>query len=396
MSLAERLNRTDPGLAAPDNAADRRRVIELLTELAGSNLGQRTSAQLQPVVLQAVSSVLANRDRPLTDGERAQLVQQVLDDVLGSGPLEGLLRDPEVSEIMVARFDRIFVERRGRLQSTSLSFTDEEQLRASIDRIVGRVGRRIDESSPMVDARLSDGSRINAVVPPIALDGANLTIRKFASVPLSTRDLLESGTLTESTLDLLTDAVMRRKNIVISGATGAGKSTLLNVLGGLIPYDERIITIEDAAELQLQNPHVVRLEARPVNGEGAGLVTIRQLVRNALRMRPDRIVVGEVRDGAALDMLQAMNTGHDGSLTTVHANSATDALARLETMCLMAGLELPLSAIREQLARAIDLVVHITRRPDGARIVTEVVRVNGVASGEILIEPVLVLKEFEE
>jgi pilus assembly protein CpaF len=345
--------------------------------------GQIDAETLESAVFAAIGSVMEKGDYPLTDVDRAELLQQIVDDILGNGPLEQLLRDPDVSEIMVVRYDTIYVERRGKLTLADLKFTTEDHLRKTIDRIVGRVGRRIDESSPLVDARLLDGSRVNAVVPPIALDGANITIRKFFKEPFTARDMLATGTVTPNALEILEACVRGRLNIVISGGTGSGKTTTLNVLSSFIPEDERIVTIEDSAELQLTKPHVIRLETRPANIEGSGSISIRELVRNSLRMRPDRIVVGEVRDGAALDMLQAMNTGHDGSLTTVHANNPLDAVSRLETMGLMAGMELPVLVIRDQIGRAIDLIVQQSRLRDGTRRITAITEIIEVEEGVI-------------
>jgi pilus assembly protein CpaF len=310
------------------------------------------------------------------------------DEVLGHGPIEPYLRDPEVSEIMVNGPNQIFVERAGRLHQVDASFNDAEHVRRTIEKIVARVGRRIDESTPMVDARLQDGSRVNAVIAPIALDGPVLTIRKFAADPFTVDDLISFGTITDPVAQFLSACVRGKLNVLISGGTGSGKTTTLNVLSGFVPDGERIVTIEDAAELQLRQRHVLRLEARPANIEGRGEVTIRDLVRNALRMRPDRIVVGEVRDGAALDMLQAMNTGHEGSITTVHANSPRDALARLETMVLMAGLDLPMRAIREQTSAALDLIVHQTRMRDGSRRIVNVTEVVGMEGDVITLQDV--------
>ena len=409
MGLSERLNRAETSVEPADylqtsalriiaNPAGtqldmedvRNRVNETLKELVGKALysGGLDADDLQVVVYKAISQVLAAADFPLTDADRADLVQEIVDDILGNGPLEQLLRDPEVTEIMVARYDTIYVERHGRLFLSGLAFGDEDHLRKTIDRIVGKVGRRIDESSPLVDARLKDGSRVNAVVSPIALDGATLTIRKFFKDPFTANDMLHTGTLTAAAIAFLEAAVRGRMNVVISGGTGSGKTTTLNVVSSFIPDDERIVTIEDSAELQLNKPHVVRLETRPVNIEGQGLVTIRDLVRNSLRMRPDRIIVGEVRDGAALDMLQAMNTGHDGSLTTVHANSTQDAVSRLETMSLMAGMELPMTAIRDQVGRAVNLIIQQSRLRDGSRRITEISEVIGVEKGEVKLQPI--------
>jgi len=353
------------------------------------NLGPRlydahlTQDELEQQVRQMLQVVLENEETPLTTSDRTRVAQEVADDILGHGPLEPLLRDAQITEIMVNGFDQIFVERFGRLSQADAAFQDEAHLRRTIDKIVGAVGRRVDESSPMVDARLLDGSRVNAVIPPVTLDGSVLTIRKFATDAFSAGDLVAFGTMSQAVREFLDACVRGRMNILISGGTGSGKTTTLNVLSGFIPADQRIVTIEDAAELQLHQEHVVRMESRPPNIEGRGTISIRDLVRNALRMRPDRIVVGEVRDGAALDMLQAMNTGHDGSITTVHSNSPRDSLARLETMVLMAGIDLPVRAIREQVASAIDLIVHQARLKDGSRRVTKVTEVVGM-EGEVI------------
>jgi pilus assembly protein CpaF len=335
-----------------------------------------------------VQAVLELEETPLTVADRTRIAQEIADDILGYGPLEPFLRDQDVTEVMVNGADQIYVEVAGKLRPVRGGFSDEAHLRRTIEKIVGRVGRRIDESSPMVDARLPDGSRVNAVVAPIALDGSMLTIRKFAADPFTASDLVDFGTFTPGVWTFLEACVRGRLSVLISGGTGSGKTTTLNVLSSAIPSDERIITIEDAAELQLHQEHVLRLEARPPNIEGRGSVTIRDLVRNALRMRPDRIVIGEVRDGAALDLLQAMNTGHDGSLSTVHANSPRDALSRLETMVLMAGVDLPVRAVREQLSSAIDIIVHQSRFKDGGRRVTHVTEVSGMEGDVITLQDV--------
>src|SRR5215470_10877348 len=324
----------------------------------------------------------------MTAADRARVAQEIADDILGHGPLEPYLRDPEVSEIMVNGHDQIYVERAGRLYPAETAFADESHLRRTIDKVVARVGRRVDEASPMVDARLPDGSRVNAVVPPVALDGSLLTIRKFAADPFTVDDLVSFGTMSRAVAELLETCVRGRLNMVIGGGTGSGKTTTLNVLSSFIPADERIITIEDAAELQLRQEHVLRMESRPPNLENRGAIAIRDLVRNSLRMRPDRIIIGEVRDAAALDMLQAMNTGHDGSITTVHSNSPRDSLARLETMVLMAGIELPQRAIREQMASAIDLIIHQARLKDGTRRITHVTEVDGMEGPVITLQDV--------
>lgn len=416
MSLSDRLNRAETsGFVSGVNTGLLRTVSggmpdrvdqELLRGLVNDELktkigqylyaGQIDAETLESAVFAAIGSVMEKGDYPLTDVDRAELLQQIVDDILGNGPLEQLLRDPDVSEIMVVRYDTIYVERRGKLTLADLKFTTEDHLRKTIDRIVGRVGRRIDESSPLVDARLLDGSRVNAVVPPIALDGANITIRKFFKEPFTARDMLVTGTITPTALEILEACVRGRLNIVISGGTGSGKTTTLNVLSSFIPEDERIVTIEDSAELQLTKPHVIRLETRPANIEGSGSISIRELVRNSLRMRPDRIVVGEVRDGAALDMLQAMNTGHDGSLTTVHANNPLDAVSRLETMGLMAGMELPVLVIRDQIGRAIDLIVQQSRLRDGSRHITAITEIIEVQEGVIKTQDLFKFEYYAE
>ncbi|MCP2250986.1 CpaF family protein [Lentzea rhizosphaerae] len=356
-------------------------LLEVLgPKLYDAHLDQR---ELETRVRQTLQAVLERDETPLTNADRARIALEVLDEILGHGPLEPYLRDPGISEIMVNGHDQVYVERAGRLEPVPVAFADESHLRRTIDKIVAKVGRRVDEASPMVDARLPDGSRVNAVVPPIALDGSVLTIRKFAADPFTVDDLVGFGTLTPATAYLLQACVHGRMNILIGGGTGSGKTTSLNVLSSFVPADERIVTIEDAAELQLRQDHVLRLEARPPNVESRGEVAVRDLVRNALRMRPDRIIVGEVRDGAALDMLQAMNTGHDGSITTVHSNSPRDSLSRLETMVLMAGVDLPARAIREQMASAIDVIVHQSRLKDGTRRITHITEVIGM-EGEIV------------
>jgi pilus assembly protein CpaF len=371
-------------------AAVKRSVHAALLETLGPRLydAHIDQRELEQGVIETLQSVLWRDETPMTAADKARVANEVLDDILGHGPLEPYLRDPEVSEIMVNGYDQIYVERSGRIYTVEAGFTDEAHLRRTIDKIVARVGRRVDESSPMVDARLPDGSRVNAVVAPVALDGSLLTIRKFANDPYTVDDLVSFGTMTPPVAALLHACVQGRLSIVIGGGTGSGKTTTLNVLSSFVPADERIITIEDAAELQLRQQHVLRLESRPPNLEGRGEIAVRDLVRNALRMRPDRIIVGEVRDGAALDMLQAMNTGHDGSITTVHSNSPRDSLSRLETMVLMAGIELPERAIREQMASAIDLIVHQARLKDGTRRITHITEVDGMEGDIITLQDV--------
>ncbi len=329
-------------------------------------------------VLVVIQELVANLKTPLSGPEKERLSLEVLDEVFGLGPLEPLLQDPTISDILVNGYKDVFVERGGMLEETRIMFKDNAHLSHIIDKIVSAVGRRVDESSPMVDARLADGSRVNVVIPPLAIDGPHLSIRRFGHIPITEDDLLATETLTEPMLELLKGAVKSRLNIIVSGGTGAGKTTMLNVLSGYIPNNERIVTIEDSAELQLKQRHVVRLECRPANVEGKGAVMQRQLVINSLRMRPNRIIVGEVRGEEALDMLQAMNTGHDGSLTTVHANSPRDAIARVETMALMANLNLPEKAIRAQIAAAVTLVVQVSRFNDGTRRVTHITEITGM------------------
>jgi pilus assembly protein CpaF len=360
------------------------RVQDALFERLGNRLFEATTEEkMQELVLAEIGALMDEEPSALTPQERQTLVRDIARDVMGLGPLEQFLADPTVSEVMVNGSDRIFVERAGILEHTDVQFVSEEHLRRVIERIVSSVGRRVDESSPMVDARLADGSRVNVIVPPLSLDGSILTIRKFAADPFTVDDLIAMGSMSEPVAGLLSAAVEGGLNMLVSGGTGTGKTTLLNVLSTFVPQDERIVTIEDAAELQMHQQHVIRLESRPPNAEGNGEVTIRDLVRNALRMRPDRIIVGEVRGAEALDMLQAMNTGHDGSLSTVHANAPRDALSRLETMVLMAGFDLPTRAIREQIASALHVVLQIERLRDGSRRLTHVTEVMGM-EGDII------------
>jgi pilus assembly protein CpaF len=356
---------------------------KILDRLDLEKLGRTASDTAREEVLILIRNSVNSEAVPLSFAERERLSREILDEIFGLGPLEPLLKDPTISDILVNRSDRVYVERAGKLELTGLSFKDNAHLMQIIDRIVSRVGRRVDESSPMVDARLADGSRVNAIIPPLAIDGPCLSIRRFGRDPITARHMIENKTLTEPMLELLSSMVKGRLNLLISGGTGAGKTTLLNVLSGYIPNTDRIVTIEDAAELQLKQEHIVRLETRPPNIEGKGAVRQRQLVINSLRMRPDRIVVGEVRGEEAFDMLQAMNTGHEGSLTTVHANSPRDALARVENMVSMANLNIPERAVRHQISSAIHGVVQIARLSDGSRKVISVSEITGM-EGEII------------
>jgi pilus assembly protein CpaF len=365
---------------------------KILDRLDLEKLGRTTGDSAREEVLILIRSSVNSEAVPLSFAEREQLSREILDEIFGLGPLEPLLKDPTISDILVNRFDRVYVERSGKLEITGLSFKDNQHLMQIIDRIVSRIGRRVDESSPMVDARLQDGSRVNAIIPPLALDGACLSIRRFGRDPITARNMLDNKTLTEPMLELLSAVVKGRLNVIISGGTGAGKTTVLNVLSGYIPNSERIVTIEDAAELQLKQEHVVRLETRPPNIEGKGSVRMRQLVINSLRMRPDRIVVGEVRGEEAFDMLQAMNTGHEGSLTTVHANSPRDALARIENMVSMANLNIPERAIRHQIASAVHAVVQVARLSDGSRKVITVSEVTGMEGDMIALSDIFVFE----
>jgi pilus assembly protein CpaF len=405
-SLAETTAaRTEPLAAAP---APERGVADPYAELKTrvhhaciAKLGPElftaeTTGDLSERVLRAVTEQLALDRTPLTRDERRQLVREITDDILGYGPLEPFLRDDSVTEVMVNGAERIYIERAGKIELSDSTFVDDAHLLRIIDKIVSQVGRRVDEASPMVDARLPDGSRVNAIIPPLALRGPTLTIRKFSRDPYTMDDLINFGTLTAKSAHFLAACVQGKLNVLVSGGTGTGKTTTLNALSAYIPGDERIITIEDAAELQLQQDHVITLEARPPNIEGQGEVKIRELVRNALRMRPDRIIVGEVRGPETLDMLQAMNTGHEGSLTTIHANSPRDALARLETLVLTAGVELPLRAIREQVASAFDLLVQITRLVDGSRRISHVTEVLRMESDVITLQDIFLARPPDE
>ncbi|HST09070.1 MAG TPA: CpaF family protein [Terriglobales bacterium] len=353
-------------------------------------LGRTSSETAREEVLILIRTSVNSEAVPLSFAERERLAREILDEIFGLGPLEPLLKDPSISDILVNRFDKVYIERGGKLEPTGLSFKDNQHLMQIIDRIVSRVGRRIDESSPMVDARLADGSRVNAIIPPLAIDGACLSIRRFGRDPITARQMIENKSLTEPMLELLSAMVKGRLNLLISGGTGAGKTTVLNVLSGYIPNNERVVTIEDAAELQMKQEHVVRLETRPPNIEGKGAIRQRQLVINSLRMRPDRIVVGEVRGEEAFDMLQAMNTGHEGSLTTVHANSQRDALARIENMVSMANLNIPERAIRHQISSAIHAVVQVARLSDGTRKIITISEITGMETEIISMQDIFV------
>ena len=385
--LPAQVARTDFGAV---KAAIHRKLIQKL------NLDRLTEVNREDVrreVTQILEALVVGESTPMNLQERERLATEVLDEVFGLGPLEPLLADPTISDILVNTHKRVYVERKGMLEMTSIQFRDDIHLMSIIDRIVSAVGRRVDESSPMVDARLADGSRVNAIIPPLAVDGPCLSIRRFGRDPLTSEDLLQNNTLTEPMLELLRGCVKARLNILVSGGTGAGKTTFLNVLSSYISNRERIVTVEDAAELQLHQDHVVRLETRPANIEGRGAIQQRQLVINSLRMRPDRIIVGEVRGEEALDMLQAMNTGHDGSLTTIHANTPRDALSRLETMVAMGSLNIPDSALRRQIASAIDVVVQVSRLSDGTRKVISLAEITGMEGDIVSMQDIFIFRK---
>jgi pilus assembly protein CpaF len=397
MSLYKRLHEVNPQTGAPtskrrDPVLDELRQKihhHLIDELGPILYDKRLSEDdLRRRVHEQLHAALAQERAPLSAADKAQLIQDVSDDILGYGPIDRLLKDENISEVMVNGPESVYVERNGKVEKTSANFIDETHLRRIIDKIVGKVGRRIDEATPLCDARLPDGSRVNAVIHPLAIGGPFLTIRKFSKDPYQIDDLIRFGTLNAASARFLQAMVVGRLNIIVAGGTGTGKTTTLNVLSSFIPGDERIVTVEDAKELQLHQDHVLALEARPPNIEGKGQITIRDLVKNCLRMRPDRIVVGECRAGEALDMLQAMNTGHDGSITTVHANSPRDTLARLETLVLMAGFDLPVRAIREQMASAIDCIVQLTRLRDGTRRITHISEVQGMEGDVITLQDI--------
>ncbi len=366
---------------------------KLIDRLDLSTVSEIPSEQLSGIIKAVVENLIAAEHIPLTRAERDRLILEIQHETLGLGPLEPLLQDPEVSDILVNGPGQVYVEKHGRLQKTEVTFKDDDHLMTIIERIVSKVGRRVDESSPLVDARLPDGSRVNVIIPPLAIDGPSLSIRRFGIDPLKMENLVANKSLTEEMAGTFEAMVKARLNILISGGTGAGKTTLLNILSASVPDTERIVTIEDSAELILQQEHVVRLETRPPNIEGKGSVTQRDLVRNALRMRPDRIIVGEVRGGEALDMLQAMNTGHDGSISTVHANSPRDALSRLETMVLMAGFDLPPKAIREQVSSALNVIIQVARLSDGTRKIVKVTEVTGMEGDVVVMQDIFVFEK---
>jgi pilus assembly protein CpaF len=401
MALRERLiretNQPSAAFVAAEDAANSQRSFQemksrlhraLINRMDLTKLGAMAPEQVYTEVSRLAESVLAAEAMPLSTLERERLVNEVRHELFGLGPLEPLLADPTISDILVNSHRTIYIERRGKLEATEIAFKDDEHLMRVIERIVSSVGRRIDESSPMVDARLADGSRVNAIIPPLSIDGPVLSIRRFGTEPLRMTSLIENQALTKEIAEMMEMCVRARLNLLISGGTGAGKTTLLNALSAYIPEDERIVTIEDSAELQLQQPHVVRLETRPPNIEGRGEVSQRDLVKNALRMRPDRIVIGEVRGGEAIDMLQAMNTGHDGSLTTVHANTPRDALSRLETMIQMTGMRLSERAMRQQVASALDIVLQVARLSDGTRRVTSISEITGMEGDTITMQEI--------
>ena len=365
----------------------------LIAGLDLSRIGSMTDAEIRAEIREAAGDLCSRSSSPMTASDRGRLVNEVMDEAFGLGPLEPLLHDPAISDILVNGPKTVYVERKGRLELTGVTFADEPHLLQIIQRIVGRVGRRVDETCPMVDARLADGSRVNAIIPPLALDGSLLSIRRFSARPLKADDLIANQSIAPEMVEFLAACVAARRNVLISGGTGSGKTTFLNMLSGYIPHDERIATIEDAAELRLQQPHVVRMETRPANVEGQGQITSRDLVRNALRMRPDRVVIGESRGPEALDMLQAMNTGHDGSMTTLHANDTRDALSRLEMMVGMAGFDMPMWVIRKQISSAVHIVVQAARLTGGIRKITKISEITGMEGDIISMHDLFVFKQ---
>ncbi|MFQ5612499.1 MAG: CpaF family protein [Anaerolineae bacterium] len=392
--LEELRVRRAPVAQAKDAFSDlKERIQDKLVAELDPRMDTSQTDEVRRTIEDMYEQILTQESIILSRTEKQRLFEQIVAEILGYGPIEPLLADDEITEVMVNGPRKIFVEKKGKISKVSEVFENDDHLMRVIDRIVSPLGRRIDESSPYVDARLPDGSRVNAIIPPLALNGPTLTIRKFSKIPLTINDLLNFGSITPEAIEFLKACVIARLNIIVSGGTGSGKTTLLNILSGFIPSDERIITVENAAELQLRQEHVVTLESRPPNIEGKGEVTIRDLVINCLRMRPDRIVVGECRGGEALDMLVAMNTGHDGSLTTAHANSPRDTISRLETMCLMAGMELPVRAIREQIASAIDLIVQQQRMRDGSRKITNITEVQGMEGDVVVMSDIFAFEQ---
>ncbi|HWE64248.1 MAG TPA: CpaF family protein [Chloroflexota bacterium] len=385
--------RRQPGTEQDNFAELRSRVQQKLIQDIGPNADFSQAAEMRKRIQVLFESALETEGTQLTRADRARLFEQIVADILGYGPIQPLLDDETISEVMVNGPKQVYIERKGKLVPTEVGFVDDDHVMRVIDRIISPLGRRCDESSPYVDARLPDGSRVNIIIPPLSLVGPTITIRKFSRNPLTTDDLVSFGTVTPEMVTFLRAAVEAKLNLVVAGGTGSGKTTLLNVLSSFIPDDERIITIEDSAELQLRQAHVITLETRPPNIEGKGAVTIRDLVRNSLRMRPERIIVGECRSGEALDMLQAMNTGHDGSMTTLHSNTPRDTLSRLETMCLMAGMDLPLRAIREQISKAIELIVQQSRMKDGSRKVTHIAEVQGMEGDVIIMQDIFIYEQ---
>ena len=384
--------KTDP-FEGLKKTVQKRIVEELSTKIISTADSEEDEETLRNAIVELIEKTILEENIFLSRNERQKLISEIVDETIGFGPINPLIYDPTVSEIMVNGPDNVYVERKGKLELTDIKFRDDDHVMHVIERIVSPIGRRIDESSPMVDARLPNGSRVNAIIPPLALNGPTITIRKFSEHPYSVKDLINFGTLTPNMAMFIRACIESRLNVVVSGGTGSGKTTTLNVLSSFIFDDERIVTIEDAAELQLEQNHVVRLETRPANVEGKGGVAIRDLVKNSLRMRPDRIVVGEVRGGEALDMLQAMNTGHDGSLTTGHANSPRDMLARLETMVMMAGMDLPVKAIREQISSAVDLIIQQSRLKDGSRKITHISEVIGMEGEVITLQDIFIFNQ---
>lgn len=383
---SERPAQSTAALVAADQLSRARERIRLKTIEALNDNRETNDAQVREKLEEIIESEAAELSRT----DKVKVSQEIFDDIMGLGPLEPILSDQAVTEVMVNGIDQTFIEKRGKIERVELAFRDNDHLMTIIDRIVSSVGRHIDESSPMVDARLKDGSRVNVIIPPLSLSGPILTIRKFSKKPFTSDNLIDFGSLSPKMVSFLEACVRGRLNVIVSGGTGSGKTTLLNVLSGFIPSDERIVTIEDAAEIQLSQDHVITLESRPSNTEGRGQVTIRDLVRNSLRMRPDRIIVGEVRSSEALDMLQAMNTGHDGSLTTTHANTPRDTIARIETMVMMAGMDLPLMAIRNQIVSAVDIIVQQARMRDGVRRVTNITEITGMEGDTVTMQDIFV------